>query len=257
MAPPQKKAASSIQRQSIGVGSLDHVSEFAERILCRMQELGLKQKDLVELTDLSRQTLHSVLRMGLEGDTTMPKIGTILRLARALHVHPYWLVEGLFANVALPPSVKEQADGDRAAFVVDVNYPDGTWVAPGVRFTKTWRVQNLGPDAWQKGSRKLVCWDDEVIVTSKRTGQALHVAGRLVPDELEVHLSGDLDVGGVVDLSMTFTAPKTSGTVISCWMPVFADGGMCWEDESSMLWVSVHVTTLADMVAFKQRKSAG
>ena len=28
---------------------------------------------------------------------------------------------------------------------MDVNYPDGTWVAPGARFTKTWRVQNLGP----------------------------------------------------------------------------------------------------------------
>jgi transcriptional regulator with XRE-family HTH domain len=249
--PPKK---STIRRQSIGVGSLDHVSEFAERILCRMQELGLKQKDLVERAGMSRQTLHSVLRMGLEGDRAMPKVGTLLRLARALQVHPYWLVEGLFANVALPPSLKEQADGDRAAFVVDVNFPDGTWVAPSARFTKTWRVQNLGPDAWPRGSRKLVCWDDEVVVTSKRTGQPLHVAGRLVPDGAEVHLEDDIAVGGVVDLSMTFTAPKNSGTVISCWMPVFADGSMCWEDESSMLWVSVHVTTLADMVAFKPSK---
>ncbi len=42
-----------------------------------------------------------------------------------------------------PPSVC-----DKGAFVGDVTIPDGTVVAPGQAFTKTWRVRNIGSCTW-------------------------------------------------------------------------------------------------------------
>ena len=38
----------------------------------------------------------------------------------------------------------------QASFVRDVNYPDGTYVVPGTSFTKTWRLRNVGTQAWTK-----------------------------------------------------------------------------------------------------------
>lgn len=48
------------------------------------------------------------------------------------------------------PSTGGQAAGgcDSAAFVSDVTIPDGTVIAPGAAFTKTWRIQNAGTCTW-------------------------------------------------------------------------------------------------------------
>jgi len=37
---------------------------------------------------------------------------------------------------------------DKAEFIADVSVPPGTILAPGVTFTKTWRLQNIGTCAW-------------------------------------------------------------------------------------------------------------
>ena len=41
----------------------------------------------------------------------------------------------------------------RAEFVRDVNYPDGTYVMPGTSFVKTWRLRNVGTQAWNTNTR--------------------------------------------------------------------------------------------------------
>lgn len=228
----------------------ESVSEFTKRIEFRMRELGMTKKDLAEKAGISRQSLYSILQLGTEGDPAMPKIKTMLALADALKMHPFWLVDGLFCNVYVPPSVDEQVRGDRAGFVYDASYPDGTLVAPGQHFVKKWIVQNVGDVPWLKDSRKLVCWDEEVVVTSKRTGKPLHAAGRLTPDAEEIPLPSDIEPGGVFEISMGFTAPKTNGMVMSYWMAVNADGGLCY-DESTGVWCMVRVSEFADTTAFK------
>ncbi|RLC66117.1 MAG: hypothetical protein DRH97_07000 [Chloroflexi bacterium] len=40
---------------------------------------------------------------------------------------------------------------DRAAYVKDVTIPDGTDLAPGDNFTKTWRLKNTGTCTWTSG----------------------------------------------------------------------------------------------------------
>lgn len=111
-------------------GTTESVSEFNKRIEFRMRELGMTKKDLAEKAGISRQSLYSILQLGTEGDPAMPKIKTMLALADALKMHPFWLVDGLFCNVYIPPSLDALTQGDRAGFVTDVNYPDGTLVAP-------------------------------------------------------------------------------------------------------------------------------
>ncbi len=246
---PDGNEAVPLSRLGVSKGTAQSVSEFATRIECRMRELNMTKKDLAHRAGISRQSLYSILQLGSEGDHAMPKISTMLTLANALRMHPFWLVDGLFSNIYVPPSLEAQTKGDRGGFVDDVTYPDRSLVAPGMHFVKVWRVQNVGKEPWPKGARKLVCWDEEVVVTSKRTQKPLHVAGGLVPDAPEILFHKDIAVGEVFDLSMGFTAPKTNGVVMSHWVVVKSDGSLCYE-ESAGIWCMVRVSEFADTMAF-------
>lgn len=84
---------------------------------------------------------------------------------------------------------------DRAQFVSDVNYPDGTDVQPGLHFTKTWRLRNTGSCTWT--SSYALVFDH---------GAAMGAAAA-VP-----LTSGSVASGGTVDVSIDLTAPSTPGT---------------------------------------------
>jgi DNA-binding XRE family transcriptional regulator len=247
--PTYPREETPISRLGVSKGTAETVSEFTKRIEFRMRELGMTKKDLAEKAGISRQSLYSILQLGTEGDPAMPKIKTMLGLANALKMHPFWLVDGLFCNVHIPVSIAEQVQGDRAGYVVDVDYPDGSLVAPGMHFVKTWCIQNLSNEPWPRDSRKLVCWDEEVVVTSKRTGKSLHACGRLLPDAQEIQLEKDIAPGEVFNLKMGFTAPKTNGMVISYWMPVRPDGEPLYNEDSAV-WCMVRVSDFADTIAF-------
>ena len=45
--------------------------------------------------------------------------------------------------------------GDRATFVKDVNYPDGTEVKAGSNIVKTWKIHNRGMVAWKNRELRL------------------------------------------------------------------------------------------------------
>ena len=57
-------------------------------------------------------------------------------------------------NTPVPPTpvsataTQVQIACDQALFVDDVNYPDGSDVAPGTSFVKTWRLKNNGSCTW-------------------------------------------------------------------------------------------------------------
>jgi hypothetical protein len=84
---------------------------------------------------------------------------------------------------------------NKASFVSDVNYPDGTDIIAGATITKTWRLQNTGTCDWTSGY-KLIFYSGD------RMG---------APDET-VLTSGIIPSGAVADVSVTLTAPTALGS---------------------------------------------
>ncbi len=84
------------------------------------------------------------------------------------------------------------------AYLADVTIPDGTVLAPGVAFVKTWRVRNSGTCAW-KESTQLVFADGE---------QMRGPAAVAVPAT---------DPNATTDLTVNLTAPTAPGKYTGRW----------------------------------------
>ncbi|MCX6033401.1 MAG: NBR1-Ig-like domain-containing protein, partial [Chloroflexi bacterium] len=89
---------------------------------------------------------------------------------------------------------------DKAVFVTDVNYPDGTSIAGGTPFTKIWRVQNVGTCTWT-------------------TSYGLVFAGgnNMGASASAFNLPTSVAPGGTIDLSVNLTAPITVGEYNGYW----------------------------------------
>lgn len=85
-----------------------------------------------------------------------------------------------------------------ASFAGDVTIPDGTELAPGARFVKTWRMRSSGCAPWPTGST----W---VFVSGNQMGAPASVS---VPDT---------PLDGSVEISVEMVAPGTPGTYESYW----------------------------------------
>ncbi len=88
---------------------------------------------------------------------------------------------------------------DALEFVADVNVPDGTNMAPGQDFLKTWRVKNTGSCTWG-ADYKLVY-----------AGYADKMSGVWQP------LTQVVQPGQEVELSVQFKAPDKVGEYLSAW----------------------------------------
>jgi hypothetical protein len=99
----------------------------------------------------------------------------------------------------LPSSATATSNCDNAQFVVDVTYPDGATVAAGDNFTKTWRLKNIGACSWTP-SYALV-----FISGNDMGGPAVQA------------LTGNVNPGQTVDLSVALTAPSSNGTYTGNW----------------------------------------
>ena len=97
----------------------------------------------------------------------------------------------------LPPAASATPVCDQVAFVRDVNYPDGSQLAPGATFTKTWRLRNAG-----------VCtWSNYSLVFEKGD-----LMGATSPQTIPM-----VSPNQEADLSVNFTAPTTPGSYRSYW----------------------------------------
>ena len=106
-------------------------------------------------------------------------------------------------TVSVPPSAC-----DKAQFIADVNYPDGTVVPPGATFTKTWRLKNVGTCPWTT-SYQLVFF----------SGQQMSAPASLA-------FSQNVAVGQTFDFSVNMTAPSTGGSYRGYWMFKNASGAL-------------------------------
>ncbi len=88
---------------------------------------------------------------------------------------------------------------DAARFVMDVTVPDGTTYRRGEKFTKTWRLMNIGLSTW----------------TSEFS--LVYVTGDRMAGALEQPLKGSVQPGYMVDLSVSLVAPDLNGDYRGYW----------------------------------------
>lgn len=89
---------------------------------------------------------------------------------------------------------------DWVSFVKDITVPDGSNFAPGETFTKTWRLKNRGTCTWTP---------DYMLV---------YTSGAQMGGTTAVRLPGYVAPGQTVDVSVTLTAPDSSGEYVGYWM---------------------------------------
>lgn len=105
--------------------------------------------------------------------------------------------------------------------VGDVTIPDGTKLAPGEKFVKTWKLQNNGSTAWPVGTRLVMIQGDTM---GPKSGTSV---ANTAPQ-------GSVDVSGnicsfcavFIDLIalVECTAPLVAGRYVSYWRLVSPDG---------------------------------
>ena len=121
----------------------------------------------------------------------------------------------------------------RAQFVTDVTVPDGTIIAPGTTFTKTWRLKNIGNCTWTTSYA--------LVFTS---GNAMGA-----PQSAAVNFPSNVAPGQTVDLSVQFTAPTTAGAIYRLLETARRSGnvfGIGWNANRSF-WVEINVSTTSRM----------
>jgi hypothetical protein len=88
---------------------------------------------------------------------------------------------------------------DKALFVADVTIPDGTVLAPGAAFVKTWKLQNAGTTTW----------------TTEFS--LVFVSGEQMGTVTSVPLTQSVAPGAQVDVSVSMVAPTTAGSYQGYW----------------------------------------
>jgi hypothetical protein len=106
------------------------------------------------------------------------------------------------ATTPIPPG----PSGDRAIFVADVTIPDGTVIAPGAAFIKTWKLQNAGSTTWTTSF------------------SFVYISGEKMGSITSVPLAQSVAPGAQVDISVDMVAPTTTGSYQSYWKMKTASG---------------------------------
>ncbi len=94
----------------------------------------------------------------------------------------------------------------QAEFVKDITYPDGSYVAPGQTFLKTWRIRNVGTYTWTKNMTLVFTGGDQMGAASC------------------VSLPYNVSPGYYMDITVRMTAPEAETMTKGEWMLRSPDG---------------------------------
>ncbi|MDX1435668.1 MAG: NBR1-Ig-like domain-containing protein [Anaerolineales bacterium] len=117
---------------------------------------------------------------------------------------------------------------DWAGFVQDVAVKDGSVFNPGAKFTKVWRLKNMGTCTWTTDYDLVFAGGDQM--------------GGLAA----IPLSGSVRPGETVDLSVNLTAPDKAGKFRGYWQLRNARGVLfgTGDDANSRFWADILVEDL-------------
>jgi len=94
---------------------------------------------------------------------------------------------------------------DNSLFVSDVTIPDGTTVAPGQSFTKTWKLQNSGTCTWSTS------YDLTFVTGSQMSGVSTSLTNSVAPSQQ-------------INISVPMIAPSSAATYTGYWKLTNASG---------------------------------
>ena len=136
---------------------------------------------------------------GLLGDREPEAVPTNTPRA-VVRVIPTWtpIMTATPEPTATPDVVDVSGCALGAVYVRDVTIPDGTRLAPGEQFVKTWEIRNTGSCTWDRGY-----W--LVFVDNEQMGAEGRVEVPVTP------------AGANASVSVTFTAPAVPGEYRSDW----------------------------------------
>jgi len=141
------------------------------------------------------------------------------------------------STISIPtvPPASPTAACDQAQFIRDVTIPDGTIIAPGTTFKKTWRLRNIGTCTWSGYSL--------VFDRGESMSPVADPIGTVAP-------------GQEVDVSVTFTAPTVNNTYRSYWRVRNASGVLLpvsFGTEGKSFYVEIKVEAVSSGYDFYTR----
>ncbi|MBW8011597.1 MAG: hypothetical protein FVQ83_10215 [Chloroflexi bacterium] len=137
-------------------------------------------------------------------------------------------------NTNVPTRTSIPIPCDSAQFIEDVTIPDGTKVPPGARFSKVWRIKNIGSCTWTT--------DYDLVFVD---GDGLNAAA-------STSLPEKVYPGETVDLSSSMIAPNESGDYRGYWRLRSSNGTTFGVGSEARLayWVDISVIEELDDYAF-------
>lgn len=109
--------------------------------------------------------------------------------------------------------------------VSDLDVTDGTRFDPGAKFTKKWRLMNVGTSTWTMGY------------------SLVHVSGDEIGGPASVPIPAEVGPGKIIDLAVDLTAPSKDGIYTSYWKLKNTSGqlfGVGFSGKDSF-WVKIQV----------------
>jgi hypothetical protein len=125
------------------------------------------------------------------------------------------------------PSPVAAVSCDVAQFIADVTIPDGTSLAPGATYLKTWRLKNIGSCTWSTAY------------------SAVFTGGDQMGAPAVVNLPSSVAPGATVDISVNITAPSAPGHYRGNWKLRNASGSLFGVGAAGayVFWVDINVNT--------------
>jgi len=120
---------------------------------------------------------------------------------------------------------------NRAEFVKDVTVPDGSYIAPGASFTKTWRIRNTGTTTWTTANRLVFSGGDSLGAPSS------------------VAFPYSVSPGYWMDISVPLRAPNAAGTFQGNWMLQSSDGTLFGVGCNGQVPIWVKISTVSNSCA--------
>lgn len=193
------------------------------RQYCHQNELCLRQ--FAKRAGIPHSTLHELMKQNSD-----PKISYFIKLGQAMQVHPVALLALKWQDLRFKSNHTDshkaqnpdKHHNDQSAFITET-VPDGTVIASGAIFTKTWVIQNTGIETWQ--DRQLICIEEPIKTTLPSKVQIDDI--KLIPKSKTIAIA-TTHPQQTVTLSVDFTAPKVAGDYISYWKMVNAKGELCF-----------------------------